>query len=60
MSNSDTPGTARIQSGHVGQRAGVPDAPDPSIRAVPDSEPFDEKEGDILGKLQVVGWRGLR
>jgi hypothetical protein len=33
----------------------VPDAPDPRIRAVPDSEPLDEREGDIFGQASGGG-----
>ena len=54
---------------HFGQYVGVPEAPDPRIRAIPDSEPLDEGGGDIFGQgeLQVadrarlaVTWRGFR
>lgn len=41
-------------------RVGIPEVPDPRTRAVPDSEPPDEGEGDIFGQgeLQVVGRAG--
>ena len=46
----------------MGQRVGVPEAPDPRTRAVPDSEPLDEWGGDIFAKeeLQVADGRGRR
>jgi hypothetical protein len=54
MSNSATP-AKRIacQSRDLCQRGGVPEAPDPRTRAVPDSEPFDEEGGDIVGREEL-------
>ena len=43
----------RCQLRYMCQCAGIPEAPDPRTRAVPDSEPLDEGGGDI-GELQVV------
>lgn len=41
------------------QRGSVPEAPDPRTRAVPDSEPLEEREGDIASGGGLAR-RGLR
>ena len=41
---------------HMGQCGGRPEAPDPRMRAIPESEPLDEWGGDIFvqEELQVA------
>ena len=68
MSNSATPAMHSVVTSmcHSGRRVGVPEAPDPRTRAVPESEPLDDGRGDIFGQEElqvadkarsVVTWR---